>query len=76
MTLKAVYVGSFVRKSMGAFSWLQNALEEHRQNGCETTPEAKSFVDEYSKQVEAEKHSMRERQEKERSSRSAAKSDR
>ncbi|MGG6270823.1 hypothetical protein ACQ4M3_40570 [Leptolyngbya sp. AN03gr2] len=61
---------------MGAFSWLQNALEEHRQNSCETTPETKHFVDEYSKQVEAEKQSLRERQEKEREDRSEAKKDR
>jgi hypothetical protein len=50
---------------MGAFSWLKKALEQHQESGCETTPEAESFVDEYSKQIEAAKRSLRERQKRE-----------
>lgn len=56
---------------MGAFSWLKEALEQHRQDGCETTPEAENFVNDYGNQVEDEKRALQERQEQEREERSS-----
>jgi len=61
---------------MGVFGWLKNALEEHEGSDCETTPEAKSFINNYGKQVKTAKRSLQERQEKERKERSASEDDR
>jgi len=61
---------------MGVFGWLKNALEQHEQSDCETTPEAKRFVNDYDKQVETAKRSLQEHQEKERKERSASEDDR
>ncbi len=56
---------------MAAFGWLKQALEQHQQDGCETSSEAEKFVDDYSRQVEDSKRSLKERQEKERKERSS-----
>ncbi len=60
---------------MGAFNWLKQALKRYRQEGYETTPEAKNFVNNYGNQVEAAKQSLQERQEKERKERSSSEAD-
>jgi hypothetical protein len=57
---------------MGVFSWLQEALEQHQQVGCEVTPEAEKFVAEYSDLVESSKRSLQARQEQERKERTSA----
>lgn len=56
---------------MGVFGWLQEALEQHQQGGCETTPPAEKFVQEYDDQVETSKRSLQERQEQERQERTS-----
>lgn len=56
---------------MGVFSWLQEALEQQQQDGCETTPAAEKFVQEYDDQVETSKRSLQERQEQERQERTS-----
>lgn len=54
---------------MAAFGWLKKAVEQHQQDGCETSSEAENFVNDYSRQVEASKRSLKERQERERKER-------
>lgn len=56
---------------MAAFGWLKKAVEQHQQDGCETSSEAENFVNDYGRQVEVSKRSLKERQERERKERSS-----
>lgn len=60
---------------MGAFDWLRQALEQQQDEGCEATPEAQKFVNDYGNQVETAKRSLQEQQERARQERSASESD-
>lgn len=51
---------------MGVFDQLKEALETQRERGCETTPAAKDFVENYDDHVRNAAKQLRERQARDR----------
>jgi hypothetical protein len=61
---------------MGALSWLKKALEQCQQDGCQTSPKVKDFLNNYDNHIETAKRVLQERQEAERKERSSSEGDR
>ncbi|MEM9949759.1 MAG: hypothetical protein AAF215_03515 [Cyanobacteria bacterium P01_A01_bin.123] len=51
---------------MGPFDQLQEDFDKQRERGCEPSPKAEKFVEDYSDRVEAEKQALKDRQAQER----------